>query len=139
MAFASYILLVGLAKGLGGAGFTPELLLQTVWRCLFLQIIETFIIIFIVGTKQISVPFLDIFAYTGYKYVGLCINAIFRLFGYYFSLVSSLYCSIMLAVFVLKSFRSVVPKTATSGPPRLYIQLACGGLQFLVIFVLCLL
>ena len=139
MSFASYILLVGLAKGVGGAGFTPELLMQTIWRCLFLQIIETFIIIFIVSTKQIHAPFLDIFAYTGYKYLGLCINVLFRLFGYYVSLISSVYCSVMLAIFILKSFRSVVPKTATSGPPSVVVQLVCGALQFVVTIILCLL
>jgi len=137
MAFTSYILLLAVAKGVGGSGFTPDFLMQAIWRCLLLQFLETFCLMFLIGTKQISAPFLDLFAYTGYKYVGLCVNALMRLLGFYFGLISSLYCSAMLAIFVLRSFRSVVPKTATLGPPRLYIQLACGTLQFLVMLVLC--
>lgn len=137
MAFASYILLVGLTKGIYGEGFTPELLVQTIWRCLFLQLIEVFLIMFFIGTKQIVAPFLDLLSYTGYKYVILCINVLFRLFGTYIGLVSTIYGSIMLAIFILKSFRAVVPKTATSGPPGLYIQLACGFLQFIVTLILC--
>jgi len=128
---------VGLAKGVGGAGFTPELLIQTIWRCLFLQLAETAVIYVFVGLKQINPPFLDIFAYTGYKYVGLCINVIARLAGTYVHFLVSLYISAMLGVFVIKSFRSVVPKVATAGPPGLYVQLACGLLQFIVSGVLC--
>ncbi len=136
-AFASYILLVGLAKGVGGAGFTPELLIQTVWRCLFLQLVETAIVFILVGLKHISPPFLDIFAYTGYKYVGLCLNVVARLMGFYFHLFVSLFISAMLGIFVIKSFRAVVPKTATAGPPGLYVQLACGLLQAAVVCILC--
>lgn len=139
MAFASYILLVGLAKGVGGAGFTPELLLQTVWRCLFLQVVETFLLVFIISFKQVSAPFLDMFSYTGYKYVGLCINAVFKLFGFYFGLFSAVYTSTMLSLFVLHSFKSVIPSASTAGPPRHLVLLACMVLQFVVIFVLCLL
>lgn len=139
MSFTTYILLVGLAKGVGGAGFTPELLIQTVWRCVFLQLLETAAIVIFVSLKQINPPFLDIIAYTGYKYVGLSVSLIGRLFGFYIHLFISMYFSTMLGIFVIKSFRSVVPKSATMGPPNLYVLLACGGLQFFVILVLCLL
>ena len=138
MSFASYILLVGLAKGVGGAGFTPELLIQTVWRCLFLHITETCITMFIVNLKGVSAPFLDFFSYTGYQYVGLCINAILKLFGFYFGLVSAIYLSAMLALFNLQTLKSVIPSQTTTGPPRHLILLACMVLQFLVILILCL-
>ena len=139
MSFASYILLVGLAKGVGGAGFTPELLIQTIWRCLFLHALEALVIMFIVGFKGVSAPFLDVFSYTGYQYVGLCINAMMRLFGFYGSIISAVYVSAMLAVFNLQSLKSVIPAQSAVGPPRHLILLACMAIQFLVIFVLCLL
>lgn len=139
MSFTTYILLVGLVKGVGGAGFTPELLIQTVWRCLFLQLMETSVIFIFLSLKQIRPPFLDIIAYTGYKYVGLSFSLIGRLLGFYIHFFISIYVSTMLGIFVIMSFRSVVPKSANLGPPNVYIQLACGGLQFFVILVLCLL
>ena len=152
MAFATYTLLVGFAKGVSDvegsgkvdSGFTPDLLMDTIWKCLILQLVEILVIKFLVGLKQIYPPFLDVLSYTGYKYVCLCINLLFKLtvcqyFGSYLRLLSTAYVSVMLAIFIVKSFRSVVPKTVVVGPPGVYIQLACGALQFAVVFVLCLL
>ena len=129
----------GVVEAGPGVGFTPELLIQTVWRCLSLHTIETFIIMFIVNMKGVSAPFLDLFSYTGYQYVGLCINAILRLFGFYFGLVSAIYVSAMLAMFNLHTLKSIIPSQTAVGPPRHLILLACMVLQFLVIFILCLL
>jgi hypothetical protein len=55
---------------MGGTGFTPEILIQSVWRCLILQICETVIIKFGLSIMQVPMAFLDVFAYTGYKYIG---------------------------------------------------------------------
>jgi uncharacterized membrane protein YqaE (UPF0057 family) len=110
-----------------------------VWRCLFLHLAETCLIMGVISLKGVSAPFLDLFAYTGYQYVGLCINAVLRLFGFYFGLVSAIYVSAMLAMFNLQSLKSVIPSQSAVGPPRHLILLACMLLQFLVIFILCLL
>ncbi len=137
MSFISYVLLVGLSKGLGGSGFSPEMLIQTIWRCLILQACETLLIKLGLSFMQVSIPMLDIFSYTGYKYVGLCIHTIARVFGRTFAALVSLYCSFMLGYFVLKSMAAVVPAATSGGPPRHLMVLGFAGLQFLVILVLC--
>lgn len=64
MSFVTYVLLCGLSTGLGETDFTPDDLIQTVWRCIILQIGETVIIKFGLSLMQVSLPFLDIFSYT---------------------------------------------------------------------------
>ena len=86
---------------------------------------------------SVSLPFLDIFAYTGYKYVGLCINTISRMFGSTFSFITSVYVSAMLGYFVLKSLAAVVPAATSNGPPRHLMLLGFASLQFVVSFILC--
>lgn len=100
---------------MGGTGFTPEILIQSVWRCLILQICETVIIKFGLSIMQVPMAFLDVFAYTGYKYIGLCINTISRLFGNGFSFVVALYTCGTLAFFILKAMAAVVPATVSTG------------------------
>jgi hypothetical protein len=64
MSFITYVLLCGLTIGLGGTNFTPDDLIQTVWRCIILQVGETVVIKFGLSLMQVSLPFLDIFSYT---------------------------------------------------------------------------
>lgn len=135
MSFITYVLLFGLCKGLE-SGFTPEVLINAIWRCLILQCVECLVIKFGLSLMSVPLPFLDIFAYTGYKYVGLCINTVARFFGTTFNFISSTYMSLMLAYFVLKSLAAVVPIQAT-GPPRHLMLLAFAGIQFFVALILC--
>ncbi len=139
MAFITYVLLFGLRKGLD-AGFTPELLIQAIWRCLILQTCECLVIKFGLSLMGVvSLPLLDIFAYTGYKYVALCISVISRLFGTTVSFISSLYMSLMLGYFVLKTFAVVVPDQTVKGGivPRHVMLFGFALLQFIVSFILC--
>mmetsp|Transcript_34916 Transcript_34916/g.33211 ORF Transcript_34916/g.33211 Transcript_34916/m.33211 type:complete len:272 (-) Transcript_34916:74-889(-) len=136
MSFITYVLLVGFRKGMGGTGFTPEVLIQSVWRCLILQICETVIIKFGLSVMQVPMAFLDVFAYTGYKYIGLCINTTARLFGSGVSFMVALYTCGTLAFFILKAMAAVVPATVSTGPPRHLMLLGFAGLQFVVSFIM---
>lgn len=135
MSFITYVLLVGFRKGLG-KGFTPEVLIQSVWRCLILQVIETFVIKFGLSLMQAPIPILDIFAYTGYKYVGLCLNTLARGLGTTFGFITALYTCAALAYFILKAMAAVVPAAISTGPPRHLMLLGFATIQFLVPFVL---
>jgi len=136
MAFMTYVLLSGLGKGLGSTGFTPDVIIQAIWRCLLLHLIETGLIKLGVSLMSVPLPFLDVFAYTGYKYVALCINVISRLLGGTASFVVSMYTASMLAYFILKTMAAVVPPTTTTGPPRHLLLLAFAAMQFVVILTL---
>lgn len=83
----------------------------------------------------VYVPFLDIFAYTGYKYVALCINTLSRLLGGYASFLVSLYTAVMLAYFMLKTMAAVVPPV-TTGPPRHVMLLVFAAAQLVVTLIL---
>lgn len=137
MSFISYVLLFGLCKGISGDEFSPELLIQAVWRCLILQGCEVLIIKFGLNMMNVTLPWLDVFSYTGYKYVLLIINTVARIFGRTFNFLSSLYSSYMLAFFILRTMAAVVPITTTAGPPRHLVLAGFAALQFVVVFILC--
>jgi hypothetical protein len=143
MAFITYVLLYGLGKGmrLEAASFSPDIIIQSIWRCLVLQLIETCLIKFAVNMLSVTLPFSDVFAYSGYKYVGLCINTLSRVLGGTVNFVVALYTTGMLAYFVLKTMAAVVPPATsnggpTTGPPRHLILLAIAGVQFAVMLIL---
>ncbi len=141
MAFITYVLLYGLGKGLrlDSSSFSPDIIIQAVWRCLILQLIESCIIKVAVNLLSVTLPFSDVFAYSGYKYVGLCINTLSRALGGSVNFVVSLYTAGMLGYFVLKTMAAVVPQNPPNGgggPPRHLILLAVAGLQFVVMLIL---
>jgi hypothetical protein len=136
MAFMTYVLLYGMAKGLVSEGFTPDVIIQGIWRCLLLHLIETGLVKLGVNMMSVPVPFLDILSYTGYKYVALCINVVSRVLGGYVSFVVSMYTALMLAYFMLKTMAAVVPPQTTTGPPRHLMLLGFAAAQFLVILML---
>mmetsp|Transcript_26710 Transcript_26710/g.39682 ORF Transcript_26710/g.39682 Transcript_26710/m.39682 type:complete len:253 (+) Transcript_26710:147-905(+) len=138
MAFVTYVLLVGLVKGANNK-FTPEVLIQAVWSCVLLQLCEAGLMKLGLSMMQANLPFLDLFAYTGYKYVGICVATLSLIFGSTMYFLASLYTGISIAFFVLKSMASAVPTTAvsSSGPPRHLVILAFAVMQFLVTALLC--
>lgn len=135
MAFLTYLLLVGVARGTSDS-FTPEFLTQTLWRCLALQMFECLLIKFGLSIMNVSLPFLDLVSYTGYKYVGLSINAVLLVFGSTVYFICSLYSAASLAYLVLKTMAAVVPQPAGRGPPRHLMLLGFAGLQFFVVLLL---
>jgi len=136
MSFITYVLLVGYCRGASNK-FTPEVLIQAVWRCLILQICECIVIKFGISSMQTFIPFLDIFSYTGYKYVGLCLSLVALVLGNTFYFFLSFILSLSLGFFVMKTLASAIPIAASSGLlPRPLMILAFAGLQT---FVFCLL
>eukprot|EP01041_Mallomonas_annulata_P004367 gene4366-8693_t len=135
MSFITYVLLVGYVRGTSNK-FTPEVLIHAVWVCLGLQSVETLIMKLGLNMLQVSVPLLDIFSYTGYKYVGLCFATSTLFLGQYFHIASSLYTSLMMAYFVLKTLAAVVPAVQSGGPPRHLVLLAFALMQFLLMVLL---
>ena len=137
MSFMTYVLLYGLGRGLGSSDtFTPDTIIQAIWHCLILQSIEAGLIKFGVNTLSVTVPFLDVFAYTGYKYVGLCLNTLAQVFGGTIHFVVTLLTALMLAYFVLKTLAAVVPPVTQTGPPRHLLLLGFAAMQFIVVFIL---
>lgn len=135
MAFLTYLLLVGVARG-ATSTFTPEFLTQTLWRCLALQMFECLLIKLGLSVMNVSLPFLDLVSYTGYKYVGLSVNVVVLVLGSTIYFICSLYAAASLAFFVLKTMAAVVPQPVGRGPPRHLMLLGFAGLQFLVVILL---
>ena len=141
MAFSTYILLVGFSNGQSNK-FTPEALIQAVYSCLIFQVFETFIIKFGLSTLlQVHLPFLDLYSYTGYKYVGLCFCMLSSLLGTSIYFLFSVYTSISVSFFVLKSMAMAVPASNVNsgggGPPRHLVLLGFAATQLIVNFTLC--
>lgn len=139
MSFITYALLVGYVKGTHN-NFTPEVLIQAVWSCLLIQMIEIGVIKIGLSMLQTTLPFLDLFSYTGYKYTGLCITSLSRIFGSTFYFLASIYTSVAIAYFVLKTMAaSVTPanQLPPGVPPRHLVLLGFALMQFLVNLLLC--
>lgn len=127
MSFITYVLLFGLCKGLGSSSFTPDILTQAIWRSFIVQACEVCAIKVGLTLLQVPLPWIDIFAYTGYKYVGLCVSSLIRvvLGTGYVSFFASVYSSCTLAYFIMKTFAAVVEKDAVSAqaPVRRHLML----------------
>lgn len=84
MSFVTYCILVCYIRGVFGDEDTniPDILIQTVWKCCMLQVCESLFMSLGFSLMGVSsIPFLDIIAYTGYKYFGLCINTLSWVLG----------------------------------------------------------
>ncbi len=136
MSFITYVLLVGYCKGANNK-FTPEVLIQAVWRCLLLQLTECVVFKFGVNSLQSNILFLDTFAYSGYKYLGLCIGLIILVLGKTLYLITTIMLALSLGYFIMKTLAAVIPvPTGSVGSRRELIILALAGLQSVVFCVL---
>lgn len=138
MSLITYVLLCGLCYGTSGQ-FDPEVLPDVTTRCMVIQILE--VLLFRLGFYLMQVPtfFMDLFAVTGYKYLGLSLN---MLVGYSLSLVLSngghrgyyimfLWTASSMSYFMLKFMAYNVPLvTSATGPKREIVLLAFAGSQF---------
>lgn len=131
MSFITYVLLYGLYTGMGGADFSPEVLITAIWRCFIVQLCEVAVTMLGLSFINGSIPFLDVFAYTGYKYVGLCVSIIARVFGSMVATIVGLYTSAMLAFFFIKCMASLVAPS-DAAPSRHYVLLGLACIQFFV-------
>lgn len=134
MSFISYVLLYGLSTGLT-TYFSPEILINAVWRCMVVQSCEVGVIMISLHLINSTLPFLDVYAYTGYKYVGLCVGAISKMFGSFLSTLVIFYTSGMLAYFIFRTMVCLVPPTQTPSlipVERHYVLLGIALIQFMV-------
>eukprot|EP01084_Bolivina_argentea_P239720 402851_1 len=109
MAFITYVLVMGFIRGKSGS-FTPEVLIECTTAAVLTHLLETGIMKF--GLHLLGAPasFLDLYAYTGYKFVALCINMLAGIalgtMAYYGAL---LYTGCMMAYFIMKVMANSVP------------------------------
>lgn len=130
MSLITYCLLCALCYGTAGE-FNPEVIADVTTKCFITQLLEVVIIRFGFYMMQTTIPILDLFAYTGYKYLGLTINILFGiLFGYldwgrsgYY--VTFLWTASAASFFMLKTMANNIPvETAATGPKREVMVLA---------------
>eukprot|EP00903_Cladosiphon_okamuranus_P012030 g11295.t1 len=130
MSFITFVLVTGYAKGSSGAGkFSPEDLTEVTSSCVILQLLEVLLIR--LGLYLLNSPavVLDLVAYTGYKYVGLCINMTLGIClgktAYYVAL---LWTGSMASFFMFKTMAHTVP---TGSASREIMILGFAALQLL--------
>ena len=138
MSLITYVLLCGLCYGTSGE-FNPEVLPDVTTRCIVIQFLE--VLLFRTGfyLMQAPVTFMDLFAVTGYKYLGLTLN---MLVGYSLSLAlvsgghrgyyaTFLWTASASSYFMLKYMGLNIPDvTSASGPKKEFMVLAFAGSQF---------
>lgn len=144
MSLITYVLLCGLCYGTSGQ-FDPEVLPDVTTKCVVIQIVE--VLVFRLGfyLMQAPISFMELFAVTGYKYLGLTFN---MLIGYSLSLalVSGgqkgyyamfLWNASAASYFMLKYMANNTPvETANSGPKREFVLLGFAASQFLSMWIL---
>ena len=85
---------------------------------------------------QANIAFMDIFAYTGYKYIGLCVGLVALVFGQSFYFFTSLLLAVSLGYFIMKTLASVITHAPSGILPRPAMILLFAGLQSIVFCIL---
>ena len=124
MTLITYVLLCALCYGTAGK-FSPEVLPDVTTKCFVTQIMEVLAIRFGFYMMQAPIAFLDLFSYTGYKYLGLCVNMLAGLalanfgFGSRTYYIFFLWTASAASYFVLKTMANNIPmEVAATGPKR---------------------
>jgi hypothetical protein len=110
MSFATFVLVVGLLEGANNK-FSPERLLEVsvesfLWIAVEIVALKTGIYLLEIET---AVPVMDLLAYTGYKFVPLCINMVMGLlFGKWVYYLVVLYTGTCLSYFFLNCLKQIV-------------------------------
>jgi len=137
MSLVTYVLLCALCYGTAGK-FNPEVLPDVSSKCMMIQILE--VLLFRLGFYLMQVPtgFMDLFAVTGYKYLGLTMNMLVG-FSLNLALVSGghkgyyatfLWTASVTSYFMWRFMESNIPiQTAGSGPKREFMILAFAASQ----------
>jgi hypothetical protein len=135
MALITYVLLSGVLYGNSGE-FTPEIIQDLAMYCLLTQTLEIAGIRFGYYVMQAPIAWLDLAAYTGYKYLGLCLNMLVGIsFGYTIYNICLLYTGSVITFFTLKTFANNIPRnTAADGPKREFMVLGFAASQFLTMW-----
>nr|CCA20329.1 conserved hypothetical protein [Albugo laibachii Nc14] len=134
MGFLTYILIVGYTKGASNQ-FSPDVIGADASYCLVMQLLEVAILASFLYLLNSSVSFLDLIAFSGYKYTSLVIDTIcYQLFGslaYYASLI---YTGVALSYFTLNCMKGSVPEpTNERRSLRNYILFGVSCLQLILV------
>lgn len=136
MSLITYVLLCALCYGTAGK-FNPEVIPDVTTKCFVTQVLEVLAIRFGYYTMQAPVAMLDLFSYTGYKYLGLCVNMFVALAVGHFGLgvtgyyVAFCWTASASSFFMLKTMANNIPTvTAATGPKREVMVLAFAASQF---------
>jgi len=137
MSLVTYCLLSAVLYGTAGE-FNPEVIGNVFSKCFFTQVAEVLLIWGCLYAMQTSLPVLDLFSYTGYKYLGLTVCMLCGIFfkrllamGTASFYVAFLYTASAAAWFMRSTMANNIPnKTASTGPQRDVVVLAFGGFQF---------
>jgi hypothetical protein len=140
MAFITYVLLVAFFMGTMYK-FTPEVLGVTSSSGLITIALE--VLLFKFGLYLLalsSLPFLEILAYCGYKFVGVTLNLLVGLiFGKVIFHIMWLVTSFSMAIFMVKTLRLAIPKPPSEHAvtKRNYFIFIVALLQFGITYFLC--
>lgn len=140
MSLITYVLLSALLYGTAGQ-FNPEVIPGITTSCIIAQVLEVLCIRLGFYLLQVPVAVLDLFSYTGYKYVGLCLNMLVGLVvghfgmgsrGYY---VAFLGTASSMSFFMLKTMSNNIPEyTSAQGPKRDVMVIGFAASQFLTMW-----
>ena len=136
MSLITYVLLCALCYGNAGR-FNPEVIPDVCTKCFLCQLLEVLAIRAGFYMMETTVSFMDLWCYTGYKYLGLCINLSIGLTARMFALggttvyyVCFLWTASAAAFLMLKVMSQTVPlQTAAAGPKREVMVLAFAVAQ----------
>lgn len=136
MSLITYVLLCALCYGNAGQ-FNPEVIPDVCTKCFLCQLLEVLAIRAGFYMMETAVSFLDLWCYTGYKYLGLCVNLSIGLMGRVFALggatayyVCFLWTASAAAFLMLKVMSHTIPlQTAATGPKREFMVLAFAACQ----------
>jgi protein transport protein YIF1 len=137
MSMITYVLLCALCYGTA-KHFDPEIIPDVTTKCFVTQILEVIAIRFGFSLMHAPVSILDLFSYTGYKYVGLSLNMFVGLvlghflgYGHRAYYITFLWTASAVSYFMLKTMANNIPVvTSATGPKREVMVVAFAASQF---------
>lgn len=135
MSLMTYCLLSAFLYGTAGQ-FNPEVIADVITKCFITQVMEVITIWGCLYAMQAHIAVLDLFSYTGYKYLGLTISMLCGIVFKHLELgTASFYGAFAwtasaAAWFMLKTMANNIPvETASTGPKRDIMVLAFAASQ----------
>ena len=109
MGAITFVLIVSFVKGTS-MNFTPDVLYEVSQHCAFMQMMEILLIkllLYLFGHARAQLGFFDVLAFTGYKYVGLCVNMLVAMcFGWWVYYPVLLYTGLSMGYFIVQTFKA---------------------------------
>ena len=109
MGAVTFVVIVSFVKG-AAMKFTPEVLYEVSQHCAFMQVMEIIVLkllLYLLGHSKAQLGFFDILAFTGYKYVGLCVNMLVAYcVGWWVYYPVLLYTGFSMGYFIVQTFKA---------------------------------